>query len=185
MNLNETSLDMLNGIKDGLSEDEICKKIAEIYDIDEAIARRKIRKLYTRFKREGCCGINPHLPMNRKKELILLHSLLGLLVLPCMFVSCTNDNLDAGRYVPAPGELQVTAKMSSNEGATRAVYLHGHIDGQKYFLDGSEFGVSVVDATDGSAYAVVSRIRTLWSMEPELMVIMINILLLSTEIQMR
>lgn len=53
LNLNETSLDMLNGIKDGLSEDEICKKIAEIYDIDEAIARKDTKAFIENLKYNG------------------------------------------------------------------------------------------------------------------------------------
>ena len=53
LNLNETSLDILNGIKDGLSEKEICKKIAEIYDIDEAIAMRDVKAFIQELKDNG------------------------------------------------------------------------------------------------------------------------------------
>lgn len=53
LNLNETSLDILNGIKDGLSEEDICKKIAEIYDIDEAIARKDTRTFIQELKDNG------------------------------------------------------------------------------------------------------------------------------------
>lgn len=53
LNLNETSLDILNGIKDGLSEKEICKKIAEIYDIDEAIAREDTKAFIQDLKDNG------------------------------------------------------------------------------------------------------------------------------------
>lgn len=92
--------------------------------------------------------------MNRKKELIIVHSLLGLLVLSCMFVSCAQDEkLNANGYVPAPGELQVDANISSNiANETRAVYMHGHVSDQRYFLDSAALGVSVVDATTGGSY---------------------------------
>ena len=53
LNLNETSLDILNGIKDGLSEEEICKKIAGIYDIDEAIAREDTKAFIQDLKDNG------------------------------------------------------------------------------------------------------------------------------------
>lgn len=53
LNLNETSLDILNAIKDGLTEDEIAKKIAEIYDIDEAIAKEDMKAFLQDLKDNG------------------------------------------------------------------------------------------------------------------------------------
>ena len=53
LNLNETSLDILNAIKDGFTEDEIGKKIAEIYDIDESIAMRDVRAFIQDLKDNG------------------------------------------------------------------------------------------------------------------------------------
>ena len=53
LNLNETSLDILNAIKDGLTEDEIGKKIAEIYDIDESIAMKDVKAFVQDLKDNG------------------------------------------------------------------------------------------------------------------------------------
>lgn len=53
LNLNETSLDILNAIKDGLTEDEIGKKIAEIYDIDESIAMKDVKAFVQDLKNNG------------------------------------------------------------------------------------------------------------------------------------
>lgn len=53
LNLNETGLDILNGIKDGLDENEICKKIAEIYDIDESIAIKDVKAFIDNLKNNG------------------------------------------------------------------------------------------------------------------------------------
>ena len=53
LNLNETSLDILDGIKEGLSENDICKKIAEIYDIDEAIAKEDMKVFLQDLKDNG------------------------------------------------------------------------------------------------------------------------------------
>ena len=53
LNLNETSLDILNAIKDSLTEDEIGKKIAEIYDIDKSIAMRDVRAFIQDLKDNG------------------------------------------------------------------------------------------------------------------------------------
>lgn len=53
LNLNETSLDILNAIKDGLTEDDICKHIAEIYDIDEEIAKEDTKAFIQDLKNNG------------------------------------------------------------------------------------------------------------------------------------
>ncbi len=53
LNLNETSLDILNAIKDCLTEDEIGKRIAEIYDIDESIAMSDVRAFIQDLKDNG------------------------------------------------------------------------------------------------------------------------------------
>lgn len=53
LNLNETSLDILNAIKDSLTEDEIGKKIAEIYDIDESIAMKDVKAFVQDLKDNG------------------------------------------------------------------------------------------------------------------------------------
>lgn len=53
LNLNETSLDILNGIKEGLSENEICMKIAEIYDIDECTAMKDVKAFIENLKDNG------------------------------------------------------------------------------------------------------------------------------------
>jgi len=53
LNLNETSLDILNAIKDCLTEDEIGKRIAEIYDIDESIAMKDVKAFVQDLKDNG------------------------------------------------------------------------------------------------------------------------------------
>ena len=53
LNLNETSLDILNGIKAGLSEKGLYKKIAEIYDIDESIAMKDVTAFIQNLKDNG------------------------------------------------------------------------------------------------------------------------------------
>ena len=53
LNLNETSLDILNAIKDSLTEDEIGKRIAEIYDIDESIAMKDVKAFVQDLKDNG------------------------------------------------------------------------------------------------------------------------------------
>ena len=53
LNLNVTSADILNGIKYGLTEEEIYKKIAEIYDIDESIAIKDVKAFIGNLKNNG------------------------------------------------------------------------------------------------------------------------------------
>ena len=53
LNLNATSADILNGIKDGLAEEDIYKKIAEIYDIDEATAKEDTKTFIYNLKDNG------------------------------------------------------------------------------------------------------------------------------------
>lgn len=53
LNLNVTSADILNGIKYGLTEEEIYKKIAEIYDIDECTAMKDVKAFIENLKYNG------------------------------------------------------------------------------------------------------------------------------------
>lgn len=53
LNLNVTSADILNGIKDGLAEKDIYKIIAEIYDIDEATAKEDTKAFIQDLKNNG------------------------------------------------------------------------------------------------------------------------------------
>ena len=53
LNLNVTSADILNGIKDGLADNDICKKLVEIYDIDESIAMKDVKAFIEDLKNNG------------------------------------------------------------------------------------------------------------------------------------
>ena len=53
LNLNATSADILYGIKEGLDDEDICKKIAEIYNIDEATAKEDTKIFIQDLKEKG------------------------------------------------------------------------------------------------------------------------------------